>query len=145
GLPALEVGGAGNQWDIGYCYFGGITNWFPGGGGAIQGYSPIKLGQSRPSWCIAADSLEWFNNNWNVQSIPGRPPLYQNIPPHKSSGNQAAGGNEVFCDGSAAWIKFQNMWRLTAYVGGQFSPTQLYFYQDPNASGFSSTLTAMLP
>jgi prepilin-type N-terminal cleavage/methylation domain-containing protein len=146
GLPAEEnAGTTAAQWDIGYCYFGGITNWYPGGGGMVQGYSPIKLSKSQPSWCMAADSLEWYNNKWNVQSIAGRPPLYQNIPPHTSAGGQAAGGNEVFCDGSAAWIPFQNMFRLTAYTGGEFSPTQIYFYEDPNASVFSATMLATLP
>jgi prepilin-type N-terminal cleavage/methylation domain-containing protein len=147
GLPAEENAGMLNaQWDIGYCYFGGITNWFPGGSGtAVQGYSPRKLGLSQPSWCMAADSMEWFGSSWINQNVAGRPPLYQNIPPHLASARQAAGGNEVFCDGSAAWVKFQDMWRLTAYTGGQFNPTQIYFYEDPNASDFSSTLIAQLP
>lgn len=145
GLPAFEKSGTGaDQWDIGYCYFGGITNWYPGGNGPFQGYSPIRLGKSQPSWCLAADSLEWYNNKWNVQNISGRPPLYQNIPPHLASGGQAAGGNEVFADGSASWIRFQDMWRLTAYIGGEFSPTQIYFYEDPSASAFSPTMMSQL-
>jgi prepilin-type N-terminal cleavage/methylation domain-containing protein len=146
GLPAEENAGSPSaQWDIGYCYFGGITNWYPGGGGQVQGYSPIKLSTSKPSWCLAADSLEWYNNKWNVQTVAGRPPLYQNIPPHLASAGQAAGGNELFCDGSASWVRFQEMRRLTAYVGGQFSPTQIYFYEDPNASGFDAALVSKLP
>jgi prepilin-type N-terminal cleavage/methylation domain-containing protein len=146
GLPAEENAGSPSaQWDIGYCYFGGITNWNPGGGAQIQGYSPLKLSQAKPSWCIAADSLEWYQNKWLVQAVAGRPPLYQNVPPHLASAGKAAGGNEVFCDGSVSWVRFQDMWRLTAYLNGQFSPTQIYFYEDPNASGFSSTLMAQLP
>src|SRR5579871_6864131 len=31
GLPAREANGTGFQWDIGYCYFGGLTNWYPNG------------------------------------------------------------------------------------------------------------------
>jgi len=147
GLPALEKNGSGvDQWDIGYCYFGGITSWSPGGNtpNPPYSYSPVRLGKSQPSWCLAADSLLWYNNKWLVQTIAGRPPLYQNVPPHLASAGQAAGGNEVFCDGSVSWIKFQDMWRLTAYTGGEFSPTQIYFYQDPNASGFNSTLMSQL-
>lgn len=146
GLPALEKNGSGvDQWDIGYCYFGGITNWYPGGGVQTPGYSPIRLGKSQPAWCLAADSLEWYNNKWMSSAQDGgRPPLYHNVPPHLS-GSTAAGGNEVFCDGSAGWFRFQDMWRLTAYIGGEYNPTQIYFWQDPNASGFSSALMAELP
>lgn len=144
GLPAEENAGAPNaQWDIGYCYFGGISIWYPNGGAQIQGYSPVKLGQSKPSWCMAADSLEW-HNGWLNQNVAGRPPLYQNMPPHTASAGQAAGGNEVFADGSVAWVSFRDMWKLTAYTGGEFTPTDIYFYEDPNASGFSSTLMAQL-
>jgi prepilin-type N-terminal cleavage/methylation domain-containing protein len=147
GLPALERNATGNQWDIGYVYFGCLTNWYPNGGAAIPGYSPIKLGRAKASWALAADTLlkkgsgAWLSPADDV----GRPPLYHNIPPHTASAGQPAGGNEVFCDGSASWIRFQDMWKLTAYTGGQFNPTDIYFYQDPNASGFSSTLMAQLP
>ena len=51
------------------------------------------------------------------------------------------GGNEVFCDGSASWNKFQTMWRLTRFSG--VSATDIYWYQD--SSDFDATLTAKLP
>ena len=144
GLPAFEAANSGNQWDIGYCYFGGITNWWPAGGAMIPGYSPIKLGTSKPHWVLAADTLIRHPNRgaWaNPADDVGRPPLYHNIPPHVSSAGQPAGGNEVMADGSASWIKFDAMWRLTSYSGA-INP-DIYFYQDP--SDFSSTLIAQLP
>jgi prepilin-type N-terminal cleavage/methylation domain-containing protein len=142
GLPAYENLPTGNQWDIGYCYFGGITNWYPSGTSINASYSPVKLATSKPYWCIAADTLlrkksgVWLSAADDV----GRPPLYHNIPPHKS-GNSPAGGNEVFADGSVSWIKFSQMWKLTDY-SGTYNP-DIYFYQDPQ--DFNSTLTGMLP
>ena len=61
GLPIYETktaeeGIETHQWILGYQYFGGITNWvnpsFPDG---IPSRSPVRLGQSKPSWCLAAD------------------------------------------------------------------------------------------
>ncbi|MFO1488949.1 MAG: prepilin-type N-terminal cleavage/methylation domain-containing protein [Verrucomicrobiota bacterium] len=143
GLPAYETAGTGGQWDIGYCYFGGITNWWPGGSSAPRSplsYSPVKLSTSRPHWCLAADALLWKNNAWLQVTIAGRPPLYENLPPHKK-GTAADGGNEVFADGSASWIKFDKMWRLTSYSGA-YNP-DIYFYQE--TSDFDPALAAMLP
>ena len=145
GLPAREPTQTGAfQWDVGYCYFGGVTNWWPGGGAQIPGYSPIRFSSSKPQWVLAADTLLRKPNRgaWMAPADDaGRPPLYHNIPPHVSSGGQPAGGNEVFVDGSASWIKFDAMFRLTSYTG-QYNP-DIYFYQDP--SDFSATLTAQLP
>jgi prepilin-type N-terminal cleavage/methylation domain-containing protein len=142
GLPAFESPASGNQWDIGYCYFGSITNWYPGGTTLNTSYSPRKLTQSKGWWCIAADSLlRKKTGAWMAEADDvGRPPLYHNIPPHKK-GSLPAGGNEVFADGSVSWISFEKMWRLTDY-SGVFNP-DIYFYQDPQ--DFNTTLTAMLP
>jgi prepilin-type N-terminal cleavage/methylation domain-containing protein len=144
GLPAYEVAASGGQWDIGYCYLGSITNWYPAGGAAIPAYSAIKLSNSKPYWALTVDSLLRKPNHgaWmSATDDAGRPPLYHNLPSHLKSANQSAGGNEVFIDGSVSWIKFERMWRLTSY-SGEYSP-DIYWYQDP--SDFSVALTAMLP
>ena len=143
GLPAQEPAFA-NQWDIGYCYFGGLTTWYPGGS-AQTAHSPVKLTNSKPYWVLVADSLLWnTTGRWMspTDETAGRPPLYHNIPAHIKSNNATAdGGNEGFADGSAAWIKFQAMWRLTRFSG--VATTDIYWYQDP--SDFSPALTALLP
>ena len=142
GLPAQEPA-FNDQWDIGYCYFGGLTNWIPGGT-TVPGHSPIKLGNSKPYWALAADSLLWnTTGSWMALADGvGRPPLYSNIPPHpKGSSQQADGGNEVFCDGSASWNKFATMWRLTRFNG--VATTDIYWYQDQ--SDFNAQLRALLP
>ncbi len=144
GLPANETINNANQWDIGYCYLGGLTNWFPAGN-MIPGRSAIKLTNSKPYWVLAVDSLLWNNsaNRWMspLDETSGRPPIYHNIPPHIKGGSQPAGGNEVFIDGSASWIKFQNMWKLTRFTG--VATTDIYWYQDP--TDFSSQLVNLLP
>jgi len=131
GLPFWEP--QYSQWDIGYCYFGGIDKWYPAGGAAVAAHSPIKLANSKPYWALAADTLlrkpahgAWMSP---ADEDPGRPPLYHNIPPHPKTGGQPAGGNEVFVDGSSSWIKFEHMWRLTSFSG--VANPDIYWYQDP--------------
>ena len=144
-LPAYETINGVNQWDIGYAYLGGTAKWNPGGTGSITSHSPVKLGNSKPTWALAVDSLLWNGGagRWMsaADETAGRPQLYHNIPSHPKSANQADGGNEVFCDGSASWHKFQTMWKLTRFSG--VSTTDIYWYQDP--SDFDATLTANLP
>ncbi len=134
-----------SQWDIGYCYFGGLTPW-RNASGTFTSHSPIKLGNSKPYWVLAADSLVWNAgaNRWMSSADEGanRPPLYHNIPPHKAGNSQvAAGGNEVMADGSATWVKFGNMWRLYRYFG--VTTSDVYWYQDP--ADFDPGLKALLP
>jgi prepilin-type N-terminal cleavage/methylation domain-containing protein len=142
GLPAWEQ--TYTQWDIGYSYFGGIPTWYPGGT-AMTAHSPIKLANSKSYWVLTADTLFWNSTGrWmsSADETAGRPPLYMNIPPHPTSNShQADGGNEGFADGSAAWIKFSTMWKLTQYSG--VATTQIYWYQDP--SDFDAALKALLP
>jgi prepilin-type N-terminal cleavage/methylation domain-containing protein len=132
GLPYWEE--TYQQWDIGYCYLGGLPTWNPNGSGSVTSHSPIKLGSSKPYWALAVESLLWNSTGrWmgTADEASGRPPLYRNIPSHTKSGKlAAAGGNEVFADGSAAWIKFEKMWKLTRFTG--VASTDIYWYQDPS-------------
>ena len=134
-----------SQWDIGICYFGGLTSW-NNAVGTFTSHSPVKLANSKPYWVLAADNLLWNGgaNRWMspVDEGANRPPLYHNIPPHpKGSSQLADGGNEVFADGSASWIKFGQMWKLYRFSG--LSATDIYWYQNP--ADFDATLTATLP
>ena len=133
-LPFFDPspGGSGTpQWDIGYQYFGGITTWLndlsPGG---IPSLSPVKLGKSKPYWCLAADVI-FTDGVWGDNPGINTPlaQLYASLPPHRKGGSlRPPGGNEVFCDGSAQWIKIDQMHMLTTWqVGGT---RNLYFYQD---------------
>ena len=120
------------QWDIGYQYFGGITYWFnpvtPGG--LTPALSPVKLGRSQPHWCLAADVT--FNDGAGWGDVPAGSSIqsYQGLPAHRNGGSlRPPGGNEAFTDGSAQWIKIDQMRMLTTWAS-VIGTRQFYFYQD---------------
>lgn len=142
-----------NQYIIGYCYFGGITNWFPSPGGnpnttsSLPGHSPVNLNSSvtKPYWAFAADANIKTSGGWASQVDPitdSRYWIYANIPPHRE-GSACAGGNECFADGSASWENFNLMHHFTTWNGALSSDVYVYWYQDP--MDFDSTLMALLP
>jgi len=125
------------QYNIGYQYFGGITEW------NTRGYkgpsrSPIKISSSKPHWVLAADATMKINNVWGGKD---RDVAYANIPPHKSRGNAPAGGNHLLIDGSGSWIKAQELYGL--HTWGDPASRLGYFYQNP--SDFPPALIAALP
>jgi prepilin-type N-terminal cleavage/methylation domain-containing protein/prepilin-type processing-associated H-X9-DG protein len=136
-LPQYELGGF-NQYDLGYQYFGGAgyKNW-RNSMGTFTGHSPIKLGQSKPYWVMAADCVMKINGRWGGEDT-GRT-VYDNMPPHKS-GALPAGGNELFCDGHVEWVKAQSMFYLTTW--NTDGSRICYFYQDPQ--DFEASLQAAL-
>jgi prepilin-type N-terminal cleavage/methylation domain-containing protein len=142
GLPAYEGFATPPQWDIGYSYFGGLTNWATSLG-AFSSHSPVKLSNSRPYWVLAADAVIKIGAVWADQAVSRTDPryyVYANCPPHKK-GNDAAGGNEAFADGSAAWRRFDSWYRFTSW-NGEYGQTFVYWSQEP--TDFDSTLTIRL-
>lgn len=116
------------QWVIGYHYFGGITNWY-NPAGQFGAYSPVKIGLSKPTWCLASDALMKVDGRWG--GVPGvsRDSAYKDCPQHCPPGSRVPeGGNEVFIDGSARWIKAPQMYYLTTWSidGSRIG----YFYQE---------------
>jgi prepilin-type N-terminal cleavage/methylation domain-containing protein len=130
GLPIYEP--QYNQWTIGYQYFGGITVWMNPMGGFLA-RSPVKTTTSQPTWTLAADTTMKIDGTWGGND-PGRPDTYEKMPSHMPYG-VPVGGNQLQMDGSASWIKFQNMWFLHSWAPGT---RVAYFYQDP--SDFDPTL-----
>jgi prepilin-type N-terminal cleavage/methylation domain-containing protein len=120
------------QWIIGYQYFGGFTEWSPGGNlGAIPGtHSPVKLSQAQPYWCMGADLVAKINGKWGgseaLITSPDIDASYKYWPPHRK-GNRAypQGGNEVFADCSAKWCNVETMYAFTTWTAAN----QLWFYQ----------------
>jgi prepilin-type N-terminal cleavage/methylation domain-containing protein len=147
-LPQYEKDPSGTgipQWDIGYAYFGGMTNWYSyNPSTVVPGHSPVKLGTSKSYWVLAADANIKIGSIWAAHAVPLTDPryfVYADIPPHPNGG-QPAGGNEVCVDGSAQWCKFNTMYHFETWAG-QYGTTYVYWYQDP--SDFNAQLWALLP
>ena len=115
------------QWLIGYQYYGGISTWM-NTLGSFASASPIKTAIAKPSWMLAADLVAQPNgigSGWSFPLTPGNG--WSSLPAHKgSSGALPAGGNEVFIDGSARWIKANTMLFIHSWSTGR----PLYFYQE---------------
>jgi len=96
------------QFLIGYQYYGGITNW-KNNLGSFPSASPVKTASSKPYWMLAADVVAKPDGvNWNV--VVGPDSGWASLPAHKvPSTGRPAGGNEVFIDGSARWVKLDQM------------------------------------
>lgn len=138
GLPVYEPPGL-DQWVIGYQYFGGLTNWV-NPAGTFPSRSPIKLTTSKPHYVLAADAIGKINGSWGGNE-PGREFVYANMPQHRTGSSKVpVGGNEVFADGSARWVKFQEMYFLTTWADANRT---YYFYQD--TSDFPQGLVNQLP
>ena len=132
GLPHSDIENYA-QWIIGYQYFGGVTEWTPGGQtGLITGtHSPIKLDNTCKSyWCIAADLMAKINGTWGgsegLVTDPTIVASYKFWPPHRRAKCQYPdGGNEVFVDGSASWNKIETTHQFTSWT----SANEMWFYQ----------------
>jgi type II secretory pathway pseudopilin PulG len=120
------------QWIIGYQYFGGFLEWSPQGNvGEIPGtHSPVRLSQSMPYWCLAADLVAKINGTWGgseaLITSSDIDATYKYWPPHRTGNHPApTGGNEVFTDGSANWCKVETMYQFTTWT----TANELWFYQ----------------
>jgi len=135
--PGLPAG----QWILGYEYMGGMTNWATPSGD-FPANSPIKLGASKPYWVLAADEMvRDQDSGWG--GVTGSP-LYawDDAPPHCGFRSKSpAGGNEVFVDGSARWVKYQSLYFFHEYQGAT-GVRQFFWYQDQ--TDFSPDLNAAL-
>jgi prepilin-type N-terminal cleavage/methylation domain-containing protein len=59
-----------DQWTLGYQYFGGIDTWYnPAFTSGTPSRSPVKLGKSKPTWCLAADGMMKINGAWGGRGI----------------------------------------------------------------------------
>jgi prepilin-type N-terminal cleavage/methylation domain-containing protein len=130
GLPNYDTAQTTPQWNLGYQYYGGIATW-KNSAGTFDSRSPVKLGNAKPFWMLAADANLKVLGAWGSID-PTYPVLYGHMPPHKTKSGAPAGGNEVFCDGSAGWYKigqmhFLHTWTSDTGSGGK----QCYFYQNP--------------
>jgi len=138
---------------IGYAYFGGVTEWINAAypAGYPNPPSPVKLANARPRWCLAAEA-----NCRVLAPIPGFPAASVGwgadgfVPgeavhcPHPAKGGtHPAGGNILFADGSANWVKFENMYYVNSDNANQNA--RFFSYQEDWGSLSPSDLNKMKP
>jgi len=122
GLPGRNAA-MGNQWTLGYQYYGGFKEW-SNNRGTKPARSPVKTATSKPDWMLAADLVMKWNNRWTDPSA--QPPSGEsNLQAHKARNGLPDGGNEVFIDGHAEWIPADQMYFLHTWTPAR----QLYFWQ----------------
>ena len=128
--PGLPAPSAPTVWALGYAYFGGVTNWTVSLG-TFRSASPMKTSTAKPIWMIASDLVISMQARpgykWSDPTLPLTNGL-ANLPAHpRGNTGIPAGGNEVFVDGSAQWIKASLM--LNLYSANN-NTRNFYFYQD---------------
>jgi len=139
-----------NQIALGYQYFGGVTSWLNSAGTIANPPSPLKLSTSKPRWCLAAEANAKFsssNPGWPADDIgwgadgyvPGEP---VSVPHPVSRGKHPLGGNILFADGSANWIKFENMYFMNTW---STSLARIFAYQEDWGHLTASELNEMKP
>jgi prepilin-type N-terminal cleavage/methylation domain-containing protein len=137
-------GTGGSQWQIGYQYFGGIAWWYNKFYSGIRSASPIKLGNSKPSWALAADLIcKYTGGTGNPWGASTRPPGSKNGPvAHERPGAQFPdGGNHLTVDGSVHWIKFEQTMAITTFWVGTYN---YYFYQDDLGAMNTAVIPSLL-
>lgn len=119
---------------IGYQYFGGINKWIGPAGTIANPPSPVKLANSNPRWCLAAEANCEFTAvlpGWPANDIGwGADAYVPNEPvraPHPSAAAHPAGGNVLFVDGSANWVKFENMYFMNTF---DLTIARIFAYQE---------------
>jgi len=114
------------QWQIGYQYLGGVTNWV-NTAGTFASLSPVLLSRAKATWVIASEDIYFDGTSW---SAPHRRPK-TNFPD---------GGNELTASGSVSWAKVETMCEITTYS----TSTRLwYFYQEDLSSIPSASLNSL--
>jgi len=117
GLASYNSATTPPQWQIGYQYLGGVTLWY-NSEGTFASLSPVKLGNARPGWVLAAEDVMNSGTTWSTV--------------HKRSGTgHPDGGNELYADGSVSWVKIEQMYQITTY---DLTGHKWYFYQDDLSS-----------
>ena len=128
-----------DQWIIGFQYFGGITNWI-NPAGTFRSRSPVKASQAQPGWVLAADATMKIDNKWGG----GRDTAFKGMPPHRATSvKRPTGGNQVHMDGSARWVKFNDM--LFIHSWSADGTRDAYFFQQDLGEDLEKKRAQLLP
>ena len=130
------------QWTLGYQYFGGFTQWV-NNLGTFPAASPVKTASSQSYMMLASDFvLNRPGIGWGSQATEAAPSGYSNLPAHKNKNGLPAGGNEVFIDGSARWVRAADM----RFIDSGWNPAgiEIFFYQDNLSAVFGAQVSLLL-
>lgn len=120
------------QYLIGYQYYGGIPFWKNNVvTTAVPSASPVKVSISKPTWMLAGDVVARPDGvNWVFPTTQGSG--WSTLPAHKNpNAAKPDGGNQVYIDGSAKWIRLQTM----MFVHSWSAIRELYIYQEDLGPG----------
>jgi prepilin-type N-terminal cleavage/methylation domain-containing protein len=136
GLPAYNTAVSPPQWNLkSYQYFGGITRWInPAYGTGIPSASPVKLGNSKPGWVLAADAVN--KDPTGAWGTTVRPVVHK-----RSRAGFPDGANEVFVDGSVTWYRWEKLLFLTSWR----TDWACYSYQDDLGSIAPNRVSSLTP
>ncbi len=127
GLATLNTGTTPPQWQVGYQYLGGVSNWV-NSAGTFASLSPRKLSTSNPGWVMTSEDIVNTDTGWMEPSHKRPRAAFSN------------GGNELTADGSVNWYKIEKMYRITTYS----TTTRIwYFYQQDFSSIPAATLATL--
>jgi len=142
--PGLPTFNGTTQMYIGYCYFGGMTNWPTVVSPTGTSYSPVRTSSAKSYWALGADCNMKVGTQWAGKVSAGGAYAfeYDKIPAHPTKGGIPAGGNEVFADGSGRWCKFETMYKFNNYASA-IGALDSYWYQE--TSDFDMALMNRLP
>jgi prepilin-type N-terminal cleavage/methylation domain-containing protein len=117
GLASLNTTPNPHQWQIGYQFLGGVTNWV-NTQGTFASLSPVKLSRAKARWVLATEDIVYDGSGWSKNH-------------QRAKSAFPDGGNELTADGSVSWVKIEMMFEITTYS----TSTRLwYFYQDDLSS-----------
>jgi prepilin-type N-terminal cleavage/methylation domain-containing protein/prepilin-type processing-associated H-X9-DG protein len=132
-----------DQVAIGYQYYGGITNWNNPAGTINNAPSPVKLGTAKPNWCLASEANARYTGageGWGYDGFTAGKPV--RVPHPRPGKRHPDGGNVLYADGSARWVRFENMYFLTSWnVAGR----RLFAHQEDWGNLNQAQLNAMKP
>jgi prepilin-type N-terminal cleavage/methylation domain-containing protein len=133
GTPYFDDVTTPSQWNISYLYMGGLANWVnPLYNGTSC--SPVKLGNARPSWVLAADGVARYSGPWFS---------WGGVAPHQRPGSKHAdASNEVMADDSVTSYKWETLLDFLGQPGG----TPFYWHQEDLPAGMTGVnLSSLAP
>jgi prepilin-type N-terminal cleavage/methylation domain-containing protein len=127
GLASLNTGTTPQQWQIGYQFLCGVTNWV-NKAGTFASLSPVKLSLSKGTWVMASEDIFYDGTAWTKMH-------------RKNKSTYPSGGNELTADGAVTWVKIERMYEITTY---STDTRQWFFYQEDTSTIPAASLAQLV-